>query len=59
MRQVTDDRISDRVKIIEDSGTEIIKVDEETRQAVIEASASVREQIRGNVDPAIFDAYIK
>lgn len=56
---MTDDRISDRVKIIEDSGTEIIKVDEETRQAVIEASASVREQIRGNVDPAIFDAYIK
>ena len=58
-RQASDDRISDRVKTIEDSGTEIIKVDEETRQAVIEASKSVRETIRSNVDPAIFDAYIK
>ena len=58
-RQASDERISDRVSTIEASGTEILKIDEKTRQAIIEASSAVREQIRSNVDPAIFDAYIK
>ena len=58
-RQASDERISDRVNTIEASGTEILKIDEKTRQAIIEASSAVREQIRSNVDPAIFDAYIK
>ena len=58
-RQASDDRIADRVATIEESGTEIIKVDEETRNAIIEASKSVRESIKSSVDPAIFDAYLK
>ena len=58
-REASDERISDRVSTIEASGTEILKIDEKTRQAIIEASSAVREQIRSNVDPAIFDAYIK
>ena len=58
-RQASDDRIADRVKTIEDSGTEILKIDEETYNAIVEASSSVRDTIRSNVDPAIFDAYIK
>ena len=58
-RQASDDRIADRVKTIEDSGTEILKVDEETYNAIVEASSEVRDTIRSNVDPAIFDAYIK
>ena len=58
-RQASDDRIADRVKTIEDSGTEILKVDEETYNAIVEASSEVRNTIRNNVDPAIFDAYIK
>ena len=58
-RQASDDRIADRVATIEESGTEIIKVDEETRNAIIEASKSVRENIKSSVDPAIFDAYLK
>ena len=58
-RQASDDRIADRVKTIEDSGTKILKIDEETYNAIVEASSSVRDTIRSSVDPAIYDAYIK
>ena len=58
-RQASDDRIADRVKTIEDSGTEILTIDEETYKAIVDASTDVRETIRSNVDPAIYDAYIK
>ncbi len=58
-RQASDDRIADRIKTIEDSGTEIITVDEETHNQLVEASSSVRESIEKAVDPAIYKAYIK
>ncbi|MBP3896440.1 MAG: TRAP transporter substrate-binding protein [Mogibacterium sp.] len=58
-RQASDDRIADRIKTIEDSGTEIITVDEETHNELVEASSSVRESIEKAVDPAIYNAYIK
>lgn len=58
-RQASDDRIADRVKTIEDSGTEIITVDEKTHNELVEASSSVRESIEKAVDPAIYKAYIK
>ena len=58
-RQASDDRIADRIKTIEDSGTEIITVDEETHNELVEASSSVRESIEKAVDPAIYKAYIK
>lgn len=58
-RQASDDRIADRIKTIEESGTKVLTIDEQTRQDIVEASSSVRESIRNNVDPAIFDAYTK
>lgn len=58
-RQASDDRIADRVSTIEASGTEILKIDEETYNSLVEASRSVRESIEENVDPAIYKAYIK
>ncbi len=58
-RQASDDRIADRVAVIEDSGTEIMTIDEKTRQDIIEASEEVRDTIRSKVDSKIFDAYIK
>jgi hypothetical protein len=58
-RQASDDRIADRIKTIEDSGTEIITVDEDTHNELVEASSSVRESIEKAVDPAIYKAYIK
>ena len=57
-RQASDDRISDRINTIEESGTEILTLDDETRQAILDASASVRETISKAVDPEIFDAYV-
>ena len=57
-RKASDERISDRVKTIEDSGTEVIKIDSKTRSAIIDASKSVRDSIRSKVDPEIYDAYI-
>ena len=58
-RKASDDRIADRVKTIEDSGTEILKIDEETYDAVVEASSGVRESIRSKVDPDIYGTYLE
>ena len=58
-RQESDNRIADRVKVIEDSGTEILQIDEETYQAIVEASSGVRESIKNKVDPKIYNTYIE
>jgi len=57
-RRASDDRIADRIQTIEDSGTEIITVDEDTHNEMVEASSTVRESIKKAVDPAIYKAYI-
>ena len=57
-RSASDERISDRVSVIEESGTEIVPVDDKTGQEIISASETVRESIRSSVDPDIFDTYI-
>ena len=58
-RQASDDRIADRVKTIEDSGTEILKIDEETYNAIVDSSSDVRESIRSNVDPELYNAFME
>ena len=58
-RQASDDRIADRVKTIEDSGTEILKIDDETYKAIVEASAGVRESIQQKVDSEVYDKFIE
>lgn len=58
-RQASDERIADRVKTIEDSGTEVLSVDENMRGEIVDASASVRDSIKAKVSPDIFNAYIK
>lgn len=57
-RQASDDRIADRVSTIEQSGTEIIKIDKDTYQGLVDSSSSVRESIKKNVDEQIYEAYI-
>lgn len=57
-REQSDERISDRIKTIEDSGTQIIDLDEETRREMIDASAPVYEKIRENVSKEIADSYM-
>ncbi len=56
-REQSDDRISDRIQTIRDSGTEIITPDEETMEAMKEASAPVYDQIAEVVDPKIMELY--
>ena len=58
-RQASDDRIADRVKTIEDSGTEILKIDEETYNAIVEASSGVRDSIREKVDSEVYSKFIE
>jgi tripartite ATP-independent transporter DctP family solute receptor len=58
-RQASDDRIADRVKTIEDSGTQILKIDENTYNAVVEASSEVRDSIQDKVDSKVYDTYIE
>lgn len=58
-RQASDDRIADRVKTIEDSGTQILKIDENTYNAVVEASSGVRDSIQDKVDSKVYDTYIE
>ncbi len=58
-RQASDDRIADRVKTIEDSGTQILKIDEETYKAIVDASAEVRESIQNKVDSEVYNTFIE
>ena len=58
-RQASDDRIADRVKTIEDSGTEILKIDEETYKAIVEQSSEVRESIKEKVDSEVYNTFIE
>ena len=57
-REASDKRISQRIKTIEESGTQIITLDDETRQAMIDASAAIYEDIRESVAPGIYEAYM-
>ena len=58
-RQASDDRIADRVKTIEDSGTQILKIDEETYKAIVDASAGVRDSIQDKVDSEVYNTFIE
>ena len=58
-RQASDDRIADRVKTIEDSGTQILKIDEETYKAIVEESAGVRDSIQEKVDSEVYNKFIE
>lgn len=57
-RQASDDRISDKIQTVVDSGTEIVSIDEETYQDMVEASQPIYEEIRAAVDEKIADLYI-
>ncbi len=58
-RQASDDRIADRVKTIEDSGTKILKIDEETYKAIVDASTGVRDSIKEKVDSEVYNKFIE
>ncbi len=58
-RQASDDRIADRVKTIEESGTQILKIDEETYKAIVKESTGVRDSIKEKVDSEVYNTFIE
>lgn len=57
-RQASDERISQRIEVIEESGTEIVTLSDETRQDMIDAVADIYEEIQKAVDEDIYRAYV-
>lgn len=58
-RQASDDRIADKIKVIEDSGTQIVTLSDELRAEIREAVQPVYDEIEKNVDKKLYNAYIK
>lgn len=58
-RQASDDRIADKIKVIEDSGTQIVTLSDELRAEIREAVQPVYDEIEKNVDKKLYNAYVK
>ena len=58
-RQASDDRIADKIKVIEDSGTQIVTLSDELRAEIREAVQPVYDEIEKNVDKKVFYNYLK
>lgn len=56
-REQSDERINEKIQVIRDSGTEIITLDDATKEQMVEASEPVYEQIQKVVDPEIYSLY--
>ena len=57
-REQSDARIADKIATIEESGTQIITLSDETRKEIREASQGVYEAIRKVIQPEIYNAYM-
>ena len=57
-RQASDERIQERIREIEENGTQILTLDAEAKEAMIEASGPVYEEIRRVVSEEIVDVYM-
>lgn len=57
-REASDKRISNRIKIIKDSGTKIVKLDEKTKKDIRKAAKPVYEQIKKNISKDLYRAYL-
>ena len=57
-REQSDTRIADKIAVIEDSGTQIIKLSDETRQEIREASQGVYDSIKEKINPDIYNSYM-
>ncbi len=56
-REKSDERIAGRIDIIEQSGTEVVPLDEQTMEAVRKKCEPVYEKIEKTVDPKLVEAY--
>lgn len=57
-RNASDERIADRIEMIENSGTKVITLSEDVKKEIRKASQPVYDSIRTNVDSAIYEAYM-
>ncbi|MGN0266343.1 MAG: TRAP transporter substrate-binding protein [Lachnospiraceae bacterium] len=57
-REQSDQRIADRIAVIEESGTKIILLSDEVRNEIREHSQGVYESIRENISEDIYNAYL-
>lgn len=58
-REQSDERIADKIQVIEDSGTEIVTLSDEVRDQIREASQSVYSSIKEAIDSDIYDSYME
>lgn len=57
-RQQSDERISQKIDEIEASGTTVIALDEEMREAIREDAKPVYAAIEASIDPRLYQAYL-
>lgn len=57
-REQSDARISDRISTIEESGTQIIQLSDETRKEIRERAKGVYEEIEQSIDANIYNRYM-
>lgn len=58
-RTASDERIAEKQKVIEDSGTQIVDLSDELIQEIRDASQSVYDSIKKAVSSEIYDAYME
>lgn len=58
-RKQSDERIADKIAVIEASGTKIITLDDKTKEQIRQQSQKVYDSIRSSIDPDVYDAYMK
>lgn len=57
-REQSDARIADRIATIEASGTQVVALSDETRDAMRDAAASVYVSIEESIDETIYETYV-
>ena len=57
-REQSDERIADRVAVIEESGTQILTLSDEVRNEIRRNSQEVYDSIRGTISEDIYNAYV-
>lgn len=57
-RKASDERIAEKIKVIRESGTEIITLDQNVHQEMAKASADIYKKIEDVVKPEIAEAYL-
>ena len=58
-REASDVRVSEKIDVIKESGTEIIKVSDELRNKMLNASEEIYNSIRNIVGGELVDLYIE